>query len=316
MKILQASVLDFAGVAIKLSNAINPHTEHECRAIREPLEGGFLNYEADIESDKKDVWEEWVNWADVVVIHEYIEIYRRIKEISKKKPLVWMAHGRYYRSYHESVEDILNTDGIPLLCSTMDLVQIRPDSIWMPFPINIEVMQKYRDPAEEFLVVQSYIDPVHKIDIPGVSVDSFTGVSNEEALTRKGKATVFVDRFLDARKQDGHAYGPFAPPCSVDPTQLMRPGGVGVSAVEAMAIGVPVLLGTLESSLRHMRKSWGQLPFWPSTKEELPQQLALLKEDPALREWWTERGSTHVRENHDDKKVAEAFGKFCEAYLG
>lgn len=315
MKILQASVLDFAGVGIKLKTAISQYTEHECRAIRRPLEKNFLNYEIDIESDEDAVWEEWVSWADVVVVHEYIEIYKRIRSFSKV-PIVWMAHGRYYRSYHEAVDAILDTDGIPILCSTTDLSMMRPDSVWMPCPINIEKMQTHKNPSKEFLVVQSYLDPGHKFDVPRVKVDSFTGLPNEEALDRKGRATIFVDRFVDIRKHHGHPFGPFTPPCAPDGEQYMRPGGVGVSALEAMAMGIPVLLGASEENLRRMRVTWGQLPFWPTTKEELPQQLAFLEDDPDLRGWWSKRGLAHVETHHDEKKVAEAFVNFCGAYLG
>jgi glycosyltransferase involved in cell wall biosynthesis len=86
-------------------------------------------------------------------------------------------------------------------------------------------------------------------------------------------------------------------------------GILGVSGLEAMAMGIPVLSQGPDSLLIEYRKLWGKLPFFPTTREELALHLETFKNSPdgpsGLMTHWANRGKDYVRKWHNPKDVAE-----------
>lgn len=292
MKILQASMPDLAGIAIALSDAVNSYTEHECRAIRR--DDNYIRYPQDIQSSEGAVWREWVNWADVVVVHEYVAIWQCIKAIDSTKPVVWMAHGSYFRSgpARDTLNSILDTNPIPVVCSTPDLLPLRMGSTWMPKPMNMDY-STYR-PGDPKIVVQTKTSG-RKGNIRGlpedIIVDVVTGVSHGESLARKRRAWAVVDQ--------------------IGPSGL----GLGVSGLEAMAMGIPVISGGPDTIMRYLKDFWGYLPFIPSTEERLCASVETLKFVPNLRDAWANIGRKHIQRHHNPEYVASKLVRTCEGAL-
>lgn len=291
MKILQAGIVDFAGIGVALKEAISQFTQHECRAIRE--RSNYLAYPSDIEAADDESWTRWVDWADVVQVHEYIPTWERVHRIDPKKPIVWMAHGSYFREYNRPrVEAILDAHKIPSVASTPDLARHRPDMEWLPLPIYQQRLVALRCANGSQVIVQTRTSPL-KGSLDGLrgDVDIVTGVSHEEALKRKGKAWLVVDQIGE------HALG------------------LGVSGLEAMAMGIPVLSGAPDELLTYLSEVWGGLPFLPTTPESLPADVASFQ-IPSFWERWAERGKAHVLRHHDPTTVAAAAVRVCERAIG
>lgn len=285
MKVLQATIEDLAGTAISLQHAINQHTSHECRSIRR--DDNYIGYEGDIEPPHNALatWQEWFSWADVVHIHEYPMVYKMLTEACgfTEKPVVWSIHGTYYRRHHADIDAILTKHSIPAFASTPDLLLLS-DATLLPIPVAVGELNPYRQPNGQKLVVQTRTSPL-KGELPDLpeeaSTDVVEQVTHKEALERKGKAWLVVDQI-----------GPHAL-------------GLGVSGVEAMAMGIPVLSGAPDDLLVHLRRTWGELPFMPTTPEELPLHVETLLREPTLWQHWSERGLAHVSKWNDPKAVAE-----------
>lgn len=282
MKILIACKQDIGGQGIGLKKAITEHTPHECRVIRE--ENNYINYEKDIETTDLAVWNEMIEWADVVHVQERKKFFHRIRS---RKPVVWSLHGSCYRwGQPKQINTLLDGYQIPILVSTLDLQLLRPDATWLPLPLDTNALRRYRDPSKTFLVLQT-TTATHKGTIPdhlgeGVVTKIVKGVTHEQALTEKGKAWAVVDQV-----------GRWAL-------------GIGSSGLEAMAMGIPVLSQASEGILDHLRHVWGRLPFIPTTPETLLDHVDALRGNPQSRQRWAERGYEHIAKFHTPAKVAGA----------
>jgi glycosyltransferase involved in cell wall biosynthesis len=298
MKILQLSRTDLGGVGIKLKKAISEHTEHECRALRG--NATYIGYEGDVTSPDGEKWRELIDWADIVHCHEFPMLWKWAQE----RPVVWHLHGGYFKSHHEEMNKFLDDEGITTVVATPDLLALRPTATWLPPSIEIAPLLSYRAPTgDTFRLVQT--TTWEQAKIAPASLNGFAGeldvvyhVPHEEALRRKGRATVVFDQFAGPM---GEAY---------------QTGALGISGLEAMAMGIPVLSSGPDELLIVFRKLWGELPFFPTTREELSLHLKTLQESPALLKYWAERGSRFVRKWHDPATVAKKAVAIYEGVLG
>ncbi len=81
---------------------------------------------------------------------------------------------------------------------------------------------------------------------------------------------------------------------------------VRATAVEAMALAVPVVAGTEDPSVRDlMLSTFGSLPYVEATEQTIEPTLARLIESRAMREDYGQRGLAHVRRFHDDRVVVD-----------
>jgi glycosyltransferase involved in cell wall biosynthesis len=88
--------------------------------------------------------------------------------------------------------------------------------------------------------------------------------------------------------------------------------GYGNNAVEAWAMGIPVIAGGAPTTLTEMRRRFGSLPFVKATEDTIGDALALLL-DEGERERWGAIGQAHARAWHDEYPVKVAADAYRRA---
>jgi glycosyltransferase involved in cell wall biosynthesis len=113
-----------------------------------------------------------------------------------------------------------------------------------------------------------------------VELDVVHGVRNEDALGRYRRADIIVDQVL----RDWH----------------------GVFAIEAMALGKPVVTSLDEDAVRQTEEAFGiELPILAATKDDLAEKLAWLIERPEERVRRGAAGRAYVEHVHDVDQMAD-----------
>jgi glycosyltransferase involved in cell wall biosynthesis len=113
-----------------------------------------------------------------------------------------------------------------------------------------------------------------------VDLDIVEGVDHLEARKRYARADIVVDQ--------------------------LNAGWHGVFALEAMALGKPVVAKLDEETVEQSAKGYGiRLPIVPATKETLVETLRPLVESPALRREIGAASRAYVEQVHDIDRVAD-----------
>jgi glycosyltransferase involved in cell wall biosynthesis len=113
-----------------------------------------------------------------------------------------------------------------------------------------------------------------------VELDVVHGVRNEDALARYRRADIIVDQLL----RDWH----------------------GVFAIEAMALGKPVVTSLDEDAVRQTERAFGiELPILAATKDDVAEKLAWLIERPEERMRRGAAGRAYVEHVHDVDQMAD-----------
>lgn len=226
--------------------------------------------------------------ADVVVIHRDPDLYERFDK-GQRKPIVIHHHGTHLRRDPASVFARGEAIGARQVVSTVDLLLLAPGSTWLPQIIDIERMRALRD---------AYHRPDKTIRIAHAPTDRIVkGTATVEAVISRLKrrypvVPVIIERLswdhCLARKATADIY--------VDQFGL----GYGNNAIEAWAMGMPVIAGASAPILARMRREYRRktLPFYEATVDTLEARLVELIESPDLRAEWAQRGMEHVERFH------------------
>jgi glycosyltransferase involved in cell wall biosynthesis len=120
-----------------------------------------------------------------------------------------------------------------------------------------------------------------------VDLDVVHGVPNAEARERYKRADIVVDQ--------------------------MHYRWHGVFAIEAMALGKPVLTSLDPEAVQETEQAFGlRVPILPVTPETLVERLRALVDDPAERRRLGEEGRAYVERVHDIDRVADRFIEIYE----
>jgi glycosyltransferase involved in cell wall biosynthesis len=113
-----------------------------------------------------------------------------------------------------------------------------------------------------------------------VDLDVVHGLPHEEAVERYKRADIVVDQ--------------------------LNAGWYGVFALEAMALGKPVVTFLHEEAVRRTEEAFGvEVPIVSATKETLADALRPLVDDASERERRARASRAYVEAVHDDEKVAD-----------
>jgi len=255
MKILMITDNDPAGMAIAFTNAINRYTEHTCRLISKSERYGFA-YEKDIHlpdihDDDFGEIEQLLSDADIFHFHMLTDENSHlgplvIRDYIKGKKVLHHEHGHpdylvNARQYNEKYQRL----GRRMIVATPDLLQVAPQAVWVPnlVPLDDVHYQPRYDDTLPNMPIRICQAPTRKFDkhtrefvevllnlnreYPGVEQLIIERIPHIECLKIKRQCHIIFDH--------------------------MR-GWFGISSLESMAHGKPVLAGLNEWNINHIKK--------------------------------------------------------------
>jgi hypothetical protein len=281
---------DTGGVGVALAQALNRHTGWSARAVHRTQ--NYISYPVDI------MWplglpptdEILQLFADADVVH-VMERWDAVTPFTgwQEKPLVLHHHGTIFREWNTAyLNHSAAQFGAAVVASTIDLTLLGPDIEWLPNPCDLARMRSFRAAAEEhdgLLAVHSPTNaPIKGTSYftaaaagAGWALDLVQWSDWESCLRRKARADLALDQLTF---------------------------GYGLSGIEAMAMGIPVVGGCSDQRVTDlMLRSWGNLPFMLSTPWQLPWVMEFFK-DPANRAASAAVGTWFVEQYHEESRVA------------
>jgi hypothetical protein len=230
--------------------------------------------------------EAW-GWADLVVAHNDTRECAPHAE-RDPKPLIVHHHGTRFRRYPRRQYDQAAKVGALQVVSTVDLLTFVPSggtAHWQPQNIDIPKMAAVRAehyaPGEKVRVAHMPTNRAIKGTAHVLAAVRVLPIIElvwprrpvpwETCLRMKATADIYADQFLL---------------------------GYGNNAVEAWAMGIPVIAGAESSLLPRMRAEWGELPFYRTDYPHLVDDLRALALSADCRAEWAARGLAHVRRFH------------------
>lgn len=246
---------------------------------------------------------------DIVAMADIVHVNERhnmplLADVVPGRRMVCHHHGVAFRDNPGKYERQEVEAGYTRLVSTPDLLaagakQYRDTLHWLPSPLDLhELDQNFprwepRDPDLPLVVGHSYTIASNKgtadflriveecVEHRGLSLELalVNRVQRRQALWHISQCDLYFGTFL---------YGP------------------GLASYEAMAFGVPVLVGCTKEELAAQRSVIGRkLPFIYVTPETLAGELYKLAHEPGLREEWGQRGRKYIEKHHDLPQVVK-----------
>lgn len=264
--------------------------------------GSYFAYPSDVASSEHEQVEALFRNADVIHMRNGFENLRRLRpealEPSRQVGLVCHWHGTRFREEHGSLAEGAREVGAIQLVSTLDLAILEPNLTWVPSPVDLTYMSAVRARG---IAAKRADAPIRLCHAPtNRVVKSTEAIMNSVAalaqlgedveldlIERKPWATVLE------RKAQADVY--------VDQLRL----GYGNNAIEAWAMGIPVVAGVTDLAVRDlMVRTFGQLPFFEANEANLTERLRDIATDDTVRAQWGLLGLEHVQRFHDDRFVA------------
>jgi glycosyltransferase involved in cell wall biosynthesis len=292
---------DTGGVGIALKHALEKHTDWSARSVTRWQ--NYIEYPQDIFWPKGEppsaellrLWDE----CDVAHVMERWSAVDQFPNW-RDKPMIFHSHGTEFRV--DNTAAILKTTkeyGVPHIVSTIDLTLIDPDAEWLPNPVDIPRLAAMRSLSKRrrLKIVHS---PTHRqvkntddflSAVAGLEadVDLIEWTDHTSCLQRKARADIVFDQL--------HI-------------------GYALSAIEAFAMGIPVVSGAFDPAILNlMIYTFGYLPFYLTDGSRLRQRLEDMIRDERLRQEFGRLGRYHVDRWHDEVKVADQLVKVYERAL-
>lgn len=288
MNVLQISVHDFGGAAYALAEAIKETTDHDSMSVRQSP-GSYIKYKAHlVASEPDDLIGPW-NWADVVHVHD---ICPKLAPGLLPKPTVVTYHGSMYRRKPKLYHDYVKSHRWIGTVATIDLTA--HGFPWMP-DCRPDLKRYVDRPRGRFVVahaptsriVKDTEKVIEQLDIEGIILDVIERVPFEECLTRKGRASVYVDQFRLC---------------------------YGLNAIEAWQMGMPAIANAKKETLGLLEELIGFIPFVKCTPDQLRAKVQKLKNDPKTYKEGADRGVECAEKFHAPAAAAAiAFRYYQEA---
>ncbi len=297
---------DTGGMGIRIKTAFDKHAvDWTARAVRSTA--NFIDYPADVETYRapRSAVEALYAEADVVHCSNSIGPIRRYGH-GKQKPAVVTYQGTAFRTTPDLFLKESRRYRAIQTASTLDLVTLGQGEVrWSPHPIDIDAMQALRRGAArrpERIVIHhsptnrrvkstaAFMDAARRLETEDarVKVQLVEAVTWKENLRLKARADIVYDQVIL---------------------------GWGTNALEAWAMGIPVIAGTEFQRVRdHMIETLGELPMFEATADTIYDALRTLVNDADLRRLYGQRGLDYIRRFHaEDVAVRRLEGFYTEA---
>lgn len=285
---------DSGGVGNSIKRAFDRHApDWEVRQVR--LVNNYLDYPVDIQLSARNVAlvDELFEKADVVHMMERWWGARRYASF-EAKPKIMHHHGTIFRQDPTPLLDQAAQYGAISVVSTIDLLLSAPRGMlrWVPNPVDIGALSALRrtsaQPSRPRVVhaptgrekkgTAEWLAALAPLD---AELDLIEGVTWQECLRRKSGGHLLMDQLRV---------------------------GYGLNAVEAWAMGIPVISGVEDVNVRdRMVEMIGYLPFYPTTPSTVPARLREIVEDATTRDDYARVGEQYVCDFHDELNVVSTW---------
>jgi hypothetical protein len=237
--------------------------------------------------------------SDVIHVRNNFDIARRIerKRRGQPKPLVIQHHGTMFRADHRFLMAQAQKLGAISLVSTLDMLRFAPKGLeWLPSPHDLDALARVRAGAQR--------DP-DKIIIHHSPTNR--RVKDTALFEEVGDALMAKYRHVECRVVEQMPWKDnIALKAEADIVYDQLKLGWGNNAIEAWAMGVPVVAGIESPAARDiMIDRLGALPIVEADATSLYDVLERLVLDPAERAAAGARGLKYARRWHDHRKVVE-----------
>ena len=280
---------DTGGQAARIKQAFERYTDWTVRTMHRSVL--FFKYPSDLPWDlelAKKVYDD----SDVIHHRNGILLYQQLDQ-GKHKPAVVHHHGSALRA-HPYKSSEASAIGAVQLVSTVDLLDDAPMAEWLPAPYDLDAIRnKYRRSRRDNTIrighaptnwkAKGTDEILHALDKicmrhRNVEVDLIENVEWRACLSRKGLCDILID-------------------------QLTL--GFGNNAVEAMAMGIPVVSGWQDSGdrVRFLEATGERPPFLEANAKNLVDQLELLVLNRELREEWGALGRAYAERFHSEESI-------------
>lgn len=269
---------DTAGIGYGLAQAFKNHPTITLDSTVRRI--NYINYPTHTPWDQtQSLW----NNANVAHLHNSAKAWHRL---GADKPFVLHHHGTQYRNHHELYNTFINEHNAQAVIATLDLHDYGDNLTWIPQPHQLEQLATYRKPMNGPLRIghaptnrsikdtDTFLTACQKLDVQPVLIE---GQTWRDCLTGKGTCDIYYDQM-----------------------QL----GYGSNAIEAWAMGIPVIAGATPTTLERMRQTFGQLPFLEATRNTLTDAIEqLTRED--TRDHYAQRGQQHAHRWHNGHETTK-----------
>jgi hypothetical protein len=251
----------------------------------------FIGFPIDLYHDQAKL-DELYDRADVIHLHNY-PMGHDAYDAGQGKPTIVQYHGTAFRQAHADYAPQAARIGAVQISSTVDLTLLEPDVIWTPLPQDLAALRAVRTreyvASERIRIVHSPTDRRVK------STGAFLATMHELGQ-RYPIDVIIIEGQPWTRCQELKAQGDIF----YDQLHL----GYGGAAVEAWAMGMPVVAGVADPAVRAaMVERWGRIPFAEPTKN-LTATFERLIADRACRAEWAAIGTEHVERWHEEGRAA------------
>lgn len=259
----------------------------------------YLDYPTDL------VWTRRNSAQMRPIVQELVQRADVVHAMNSPAPLSWFdLRGEQTRVVHHLGTTFRrDPEAISAICRELGAIEVT-DSIdllgdgigWLPIPADLNTLarirQEHYQPSKTLRIVHAPTDREYKdtaaiiaaIDSLKrkyrISLDIIERSSNRECLRRKARADIFVD-------------------------QLKY--GFGLNAIEAWAMGIPVVSGlTIDPTAKKRGMAmWGALPWADATEKTLEAVIEHLIVNEDWRAKLGERGRRHAERWHSHKAVVD-----------
>lgn len=282
---------DSGGVGNAIKRAFDKHTDWEVRQVR--FHNNYIDYPGDITLSGANLAEVDDLFEQADVIHFMERWWGRNRYANwDSKPKVMHHHGTIFRQDPALVQQAQDYGAISIVATIDLLLQAQPGELrWIPNPVDLDLMAdirlKHYAPNTRLLVAHAPTGREKKgtalwlqaLEGLPVGVLLIEGKPWAECLRLKARADVLLDQL--------HV-------------------GYGLNAVEAWAMGIPVVSGVADQNIAdRMKQIIGYLPFLCVTPQTAPEGVAAIIGDADIRQRYTTLGSAYAHDFHDERKVVD-----------
>lgn len=285
---------DTGGVNWQIVQAFKHQPHWDVRAMISSE--NYIGYPPDLPFDWNNLVARW-RAADVLHLsHAFTRLRRLERARLPRKPTVIHYHGTGFREDADNHIREQRAHRAVGLVSTLDLWLLAPDDTeWLPCPYNLDTLSRltgsprrlgtvkvaHAPTARKIKSTEAFLAAVSRLQAEGhdLELELIEKASWAECLQRKAGADIYFDQTIL---------------------------GYGNNAIEAWGMGIPVIAGASEATLKEMRSRFSnQLPFYQATEGTIYERLKQMVLSADLRQEYREKGLQHVRQFHDQKVVVE-----------